>query len=273
MKKMQKNKIVLAVTAVVVLALLFAGVGYAAFSGNARTYNQDNTQTLAYMSVTPEDFDAILDDGKTIFDTYAYEPDQVAYAFNADEETVVEVATEAGTYKAVQLGEKTLNVKNETGAAITALNVEITASGATGNTDFVYIFKLKATGDAKFIVFNGSSVTGSVSGLLAAIADKANTNITVTVYVGYIPNAYVPSNYIGPAADNAAGYAKAAYWKQGVQYYSDKNGTTASPTAENFDAGTYYVKYTDPLPYKQSTTGPVDLAKTDFSFKVTDASA
>ncbi len=285
MKTMQKNKIVLAVTAVVVLALLFAGVGYATFTGNARTYNQGDEQTLAYMSVTPSDFDPFFTDAitnKTIFNTYAYEdanptdPALVAYAFNVNQETnqetVVEVDTGAAVYKAVQLGEKTLKVKNETGAAITALNVEITASGATGNTDFVYIFKLKATGDAKFIVFNGSSVTGSVSELAAAIADKANTNITVTVYVGYEPDVYVPSNYIGPAADNAAGYAKAAYWKDGVQYYSDKNGTTASPTAENFDEGTYYVKYTDPLPYKQSTTGPIDLAKTDFSFKVTDAS-
>ncbi len=206
---MQKNKIVLAVTAVVVLALLFAGVGYATFSGNARTYNQDNTQTLAYMSVTPADFTAILNDGETIFDTYVYNDSgaQTAYKFHAASTTVTVGQT---VYTAMQIGTKVLTVKNQTGDAITAVTVNIASDKNVGSTDFVYIFKLEATGAAQYVVFNGGD-SGQAASLAAAIADGASTPITVTIYIAYLPNVYAPTNHIGPVAAVADGTHTVAY--------------------------------------------------------------
>ena len=131
MKTMQKKKIVAGITAIVVLALLFAGVGYA-FSGTARTYNQGDEQTLAYMSVTPKDFNPIFT-GSTIFDTYVYDDSGIktAYAFDSEVATVKDVIIDTTTYKAVLLGTKNMTVLNNTGAEITALSFAI--SGTAGN--------------------------------------------------------------------------------------------------------------------------------------------
>ena len=323
---MQKKKIVAGITAIVVLALLFAGVGYA-FSGSARTYNQGDEQTLAYMSVTPADFNPIFT-GDTIFDSYVYcedpsaEPLEIktAYAFKAASTPVTVPGQPAVTYTALQLGSKNMTVLNNTGEGLTALTFNVTATSAIGTTDFVYIFKLsvanayqvatvwadgttyynlvdgafveKAYADADafdadqnakytngpsvaYLIYNGSGVTKSAN-LAGVILDKGNEVVAVTVYVAYIPNVYVPNDYIGPAADNADGYARAAYWENGETYYSDKNGTEVNPqpTAESdFGTNTYYKKYTNPLPYIQTANAPVDLAKTSFSIEVVDGSA
>ncbi len=283
MKTMQKKKIVAGITAIVVLALLFAGVGYA-FSGTARTYNQGDEQTLAYMSVTPDDFNPIFvsTNGGTIFDTYVYQgatldaDPLIAYAFNVDEETVVDLTANATTYKAVALNNvaKTLTVENQTGDSISKLNVAINATGTVGNTDFVYIFKLQVVGDTpentKYIVFNGNA-TGNVDITpLAAIADEGTKDIAVTVYVGYVANVYVPNNYIGPASGSEK--QEATVWTSGVTYYSDvscENVADPQPAdQEDLDAGTFYEKL---LPYRQTTTAPIDLATTGFGIVVTDA--
>ena len=318
MKTMQKKKIVAGITAIVVLALLFAGVGYA-FSGTARTYNQGDEQTLAYMSVTPKDFNPIFT-GSTIFDTYVYDDSGIktAYAFDSEVATVKDVIIDTTTYKAVLLGTKNMTVLNNTGAEITALSFAI--SGTAGNGDFVYIFKLTNTEsfvsaasfvagvtyyvlknqnyveanpqptvnnfgegtyyvqDTAYVVFNGSAPSPAT--ISASLADTEDNVITVDVYLGYVPNVYVPSNYIGPAADNVDGYAKAAYWESNVTYYTDKSGTQADPQPTNqtefAGMGTLYKQYTGALPYILPSLPeniPADLLKTSFGIEVTDANA
>ncbi len=245
---MQKKKIVAGITAIVVLALLFAGVGYATFTGTARTYNQGDEQTLAYMAVTPDNFNAIFTDstsGKTIFDTYDYydSAKKRAYGFDGGESpAATDVTAYAKTYKAVKLNStpRVLTISNETGDPITAVNITINAyndANKIGSADFAYIFQLHVDGDDaandKFIVFDGTSTTGVVE-VTAAIANEASKNIDVTVYIGYVPNAYVPDNYVGNVkATQDTGYSH---------------------------------------PYRTSTEGPVDLAATNFGITVTDAS-
>ena len=212
---MQKKKIVAGITAIVVLALLFAGVGYA-FSGTARTYNQGDAQTLAYMSVTPSSFDAIFTDAKTektIFDTYVYDSSgtKTAYGFDGGEASPTTVTVDATNYRAVALNSTplTLTVENQTGATLDAVKVTINGSNANsnvvGSTDFVYIFELQiGSEDPEYIVFNGTT-TGNVNITPdGGIADNTSKAIKVTVYIGYVTNAYVPDTYIGPAVSVAA---------------------------------------------------------------------
>ena len=277
---MHKNRIVLAVTAIVVLALLFAGIGYA-FNGTARTYNQGDEQTLAYMSVTPNSFDPIFTDAataKTIFDSYVYNDGttKAAYAFNETEETVEEVTVDATAYKAVKLNSTALQltVLNETGAAISKINVAVDSTKTVGNGDFVFIFKLQVVGDApdniEYIVFNGFA-SANVN-ITTSIADTTSKIVAVTVYVGYEADVYVPNNYIGPAINNPT--RQATVWTSGVTYYSDvacETEAVSQPTSQaELEASTFYEKL---LPYKFSAAGPVDLASADFGIKVTDANA
>ena len=279
---MHKNRIVLAITAAVVIALLFMGIGYAVFTGDARTYNPNDEQTLAYMSVTPADFDPIFTtvDGGTIFDSYVYYNGGIltAYAFNVDAETVTEVTVSETTYKAVQLGTaKNMVVLNNTGAAISKLNIGITANNDVGNASFVYIFKLTIGEVNSYIVFNGSSVSGNVQISPATpIADGGNATIAITVYVGYIPNVYVPDNYIGPAS--ATQYAVAASYEKGVTYYGDNTGAAIAQPADAaafntaVEGGTtYYKGYSHP--YIQTANAPIDLTTTSFGIEVTDATS
>jgi len=317
---MQKNKIVLAVTAVVVLALLFAGVGYA-FSGSARTYNQGDEQTLAYMSVTPADFKPIFT-GDTPFDTYVYQGATVndkltAYAFKETPETVTVNEVE---YTAIGLGSKNMTVLNNTGEDLTALTFNVTATSAIGKPDFVYIFELETTVDVyqvtvawiegtttyytyendafvahdgingadafaalegtkyingpsvAYLVYDSSSATKSAN-LAGVILDGGNEVVSVNVYIAYIPNVYVPDNYIGPAE---AKYIQATEYDGGVTYYADANGTALDSQPANageFDEGTFYQMTANTLPYIQTANAPADLSTTSFGIEVVDGSA
>ena len=234
---MQKNRIVLGITAIVVIALLYVGAGYA-FSGDARTYNPDDEQKLAYMTVDPGDFDPIFT-GDSAFSTYIYDADstaavdkKTAYAF-ADGTVTTPITVNAKNYTAALLGTKTLTVTNHTSAAITKLNFDISASGNTGNADFVYIFGVTiGTADEAFTVFEGTTSSAQIANYVAAIAVDGNVTVTLKAYIGYVPNVVVPTNYIGPAVTdmNAEGHK-----------------------------------------YIQPTGALVDLSATSFGIKVTDA--
>lgn len=93
---MENRKIIVGVAALAALLLLFAGVGYAVFNGNARTYNEGNTDTLAYMTATPSDFSPFASDIMTEFDTYVYEGATYSETSVADE-SAYEAEVTAGT--------------------------------------------------------------------------------------------------------------------------------------------------------------------------------
>jgi hypothetical protein len=235
MKTMQKNRIVLGITAIVVIALLYVGAGYA-FSGDARTYNPGDEQKLEYMSITPADFNPMFTNasGGTIFNTYVYNDsgEKIAYAFKAAS-TPITVGTT--NYVALQLGTKVMSIENQTGAGITALNFDIYASGNAGNESFVYIFSVKIGEAAEaYTVFNGSATSAQISSYAATIADGATADVTVTAFVAYVPNVFVPASYIGPATS---------------------------------------IETTGSYKYIQTATEPVDLTTTSFGIKVTDATA
>jgi len=247
---MENRKIIVAVTAIAALLLLFAGVGYAVFSGNARTYNEGNSDNLAYMTATPSDFNPFANDVSTIFDTYVYDgavyttkdiADAAAFAAagtlyvkngNVYEEVVGDYDAEATYYakvniqdankayafkdqasvvavegySCIQLGTKTVTIDNQTGEAITALDVNIKAADL-GTSDFVYIFKFQnAENTAKYAMFYGTGAEARDVKELAvtSIADGATGDVNVTLYIGYVSNVFVPENYIGAATPTAA---------------------------------------------------------------------
>jgi len=284
---MENRKIIVGVVALAALLLLFAGVGYAVFNGNARTYNEGNTDALEYMTATPADFDPIAADAESLFDTYVYghtytkvadaekssehfgdyylfitnkyvkADDGVrTYDANADYFTknagvaTAYVLNDAGVddsfavylpvaspdsgdfdkyylidgnnyvkaddgvrtydanadyftkavYTALGLGDKVIAVDNQTGSDISALNLAIKAApGPIGSTDFVYVFEVVGTAAAKYAVFDGDSEL-SIADLACEIDSAASANVTVTLYIAYVPNVYVPNTYIGAAS-------------------------------------------------------------------------
>lgn len=302
---MENRKIIVGVAALAALLLLFAGVGYAVFNGNARTYNEGNTDNLAYMTATPSDFSPFANDISTIFDTYVYDGAvyttkavansdeydaavdvaplfvkngnvytnatgfvdgttyytksyQLVYALvpvaDATEFTAAKAAAfeeklyteDAGVYtvadeyavdtpyyakvniqdankafafkdtasvetvmaySCIELGTKDVTIDNQTGEAITALDVNVKAANM-GTSDFVYIFEFKnGANEAKYAMFYGNGATQrDVKDLaVTSIADGSSGVVSVTLYIGYAPNVFVPESYIGPATTTNPG--------------------------------------------------------------------
>ena len=66
-----KMKKTIALGAVIMLcAVAVIGVGYAAFSGTARTYNEGNSATSGYIGLVNGSFDPMIDSVVTEFDVY-----------------------------------------------------------------------------------------------------------------------------------------------------------------------------------------------------------
>lgn len=72
------NKKIVSVAVLAVLALAFAGYGYADYT--ASTYNADNSVVVNYITVEPENWDAIV---------YAQEIEINTYTFNAEENNIL----------------------------------------------------------------------------------------------------------------------------------------------------------------------------------------
>lgn len=280
MKTMQKNRIVLAITAVVVLALLFAGIGYA-FSGDARTYNKDDDQTLAYMSVTPENFNKIFT-GDTIFDTYVYEGAttaaadiKTAYAFD-ESQTVVDLAVGVDSYKAVELGSKVLTVLNNTGAEITKLKFTVNATGNVGSTDFVFIFELTnadayvpATGYAAGVTYYTYDTESKEYNTNAditsaeAYADAGSLFVNAApVYIVYsganTGNVEVPAT-LADTANNAVTVKVFVAYKANVyvpnDYIGPANAEMYVAATGDFDSGAVYYTYNETDKKYEEATG------------------
>lgn len=129
-----------------------------------------------------------------------------AYAFkSAPTTTIMDV------YTAYLLGSKTITIDNQTGADITSIDVNVKAFDNAGNannigsTDFVYVFEFKnGSNDAVYAVFDGSTNDKDVKGIaVTGLTDGATAVLDVKLYIAYVANVFVPTNYIGPATTTA----------------------------------------------------------------------
>ena len=124
-------------------AVAIIGIGYATFAGNARTYNQGNSNTAGYMTLTPNDegqgvWAGIAVDADVAFSTYVYSAG-TAYYFAGESTSPVTVDSTGGYTVSAALGTKTFTVANNTGNDISSINCVATPSEIDGNQYFIYI--------------------------------------------------------------------------------------------------------------------------------------
>ena len=218
----------LALGAVIMLcAVAIIGAGYAAFSNTAtaRTYNEGNSATAGYMTITPDGsgaaaWDAISTNAvKSEFSSYAFLHESntnVAYYSNG---TVLDIdGSPVNGWCVKELGTaKAFTLKNDTGAAISQITfgakAKIGDEGAIGNnTDYKYFLKVSNGTNVLYLDVDATEEkTGTLA--LTSIPDGEDGAITVQLCIGYQVNCYLPTNFIGDvSASAAAGYTQAAHY-------------------------------------------------------------
>ena len=251
-----KMKKTIALGAVIMLcAVAVIGVGYAAFNGNARTYNEGNSATSGYIGLVNGSFDPMIDSVVTEFDVYAAET-ATCYYFD-DTSGAVTINTD---YVGLAVGdEKALTVTNNTGSNITSLTIYIKADKANvGNADFPYFVKVWIDGitdSAQFLQMSTTAGT-EVNAVFTDFGSAANVQVladnddttegaikTVTIkmqfYIAYNPDYLVPVSGIGDVVT------------------SIPDGKTAADYVDG----------------KSSTTGPLDITGVGFGFRVVDSTS
>ena len=212
-----KMKKTIALGAVIMLcAVAVIGVGYAAFNGNARTYNDGNSASSGYITVTPNgegeaQWTQISNNAVDEFSTYVYNSSgtKTAYQLIGAEAQTVTVGSTAG-YVVKSLGTaKAFTVTNKTAAAITSAKIAIKQSANVGVSEIVYIVKVndeykafQTTGDTmnalEFTVSDFAAAEG-----VNPLAVDGTYEFTVGLYIGYLPDVTIPANGIGPATSTA----------------------------------------------------------------------
>ncbi len=96
-------------------AVAIIGIGYAAFGGNARTYNQGNSTTAGYMTLTPggdgnAKWNGIAADADVAISTYVHSTG-TAYYFAGNSTTETVDSTDGYTVSDA-LGSKTFTLDN-----------------------------------------------------------------------------------------------------------------------------------------------------------------
>jgi len=119
------NKKIVSVAVLAVLALAFAGYGYADYT--ASTYNEGNEVVINYIKVTPSTWNAIADAQETIeLNTYTID-DKVVYSFADDNKTVPDDGY-------VQIGEDyTLTIAAETTVDFSSYSINVAVHGQVGS--------------------------------------------------------------------------------------------------------------------------------------------
>ena len=237
----RKTTKMLALIAVIGLcAVALIGAGYAAFTGNAKTYNEGNIATAENLVITNDSFNPMIGYNTAVkeeFNSYAAESG-TAYYFDPADATVDTESVTNYALKAVG-SSKTIGVTNKTGGSIAGFTISAKSSQAISNSDFVYFFKVTVgTGNSAvsgFIQMPASTDYANVNITMAsALADNGSVDVTLQLYIGYDANVWIPNTFIGDIVD------------------------TEPQTPTNYIEG------------RTSTNGPVDLATTGFGFMIAE---
>lgn len=239
--KMRKT---MALGAVIMLcAVAIIGVGYAAFSGNARTYNEGNAATAGYMTLVPDagatsewasitytaattDHEALAD-----FSTYTYNSSGTKTAFYLESPESSPVTVDTTNYVVKSIGSKSFTVTNQTGAAVASVDIVVKQSIAVGNADFVYIIKvgdvykiLSSTTPNTETTFNVTVDTDAGTEGNQPCADESSFQFSIGLYIGYAANVCIPDVGYGaavPIADKTEAYDQDAILPTGTNVPED----------------------------------------------------
>ncbi len=208
----------LALGAVIMLcAVAIIGAGYAAFSNTAtaRTYNEGNSATAGYMTLTPgaagsANWDAISADVDVALSSYVYNSG-IAYYFADESTSPVTVDSTAG-YTVASLGSKDIVITNQTGGDISTVDFVVKQDKVVGNADFIYIVcvngvykALQYTGDVADITFAITIDTDTTTAENEPLADGESYAVSVSLCIGYVANCQIPTSWIGAVTAGTEG--------------------------------------------------------------------
>ena len=249
----------LALGAVVMLcAVAIIGAGYAAFSNtaSARTYNENNSADVEYLTLAPGG-DSVAArwaaistiSNKVAFSTYQYvtmvdDDSDPSTPDVPDEEKVAYYFADAGsagtgpaaTYTVKAIANKDFILTNSTSSTLTKIQFKTQASAeaaawtALSGSDFKYFVKVTVGANAPvYILLNDTLMNTGDQTVSVASGDPLTINVAICI--GYVPNVTIPASYHGEATH------------------------TESDNAIDSDAA------------------PIDLPNVSFAFEVTDTSA
>ena len=246
--KMKKS---MALGVVIMLcAVAMIGAGYAAFNGQARTYNEGNSATSGAIVLTNGSFNAMFASANTEFDSYTAQTATCYYFTSGTTTQDITISNTDYVGKALLTSEKQIGVTNNTGADISSLTFKVRTDKANvGNADFPYIIKVAIDGvtDSEQYAILSTSAATDVSVVFTdfaategtqAFADAASITLNIQVYVAYSANYFVPNSGIGDVVVAAPAGHESEY--------------TAA---------------------KSSATVPVDISDVDFGFTVIETPA
>ena len=203
-------------------AVAIIGAGYAAFAGTAKTYNGGNSADVGYITLAgngdqPSEvwapFTADVDDN--IFSTYSYYTStgsapsititshMAYYLINTDDN--INFVDDNGTpdddsddvtttYINKAVGQKEFILTKATSESISAVTVsaKLTTPASIGNEDFVYIMGVKIGNTEKYNLIGANAM--NFEDLAVTFENNAAT-ITVTIYVGYVAEGYIATEF------------------------------------------------------------------------------
>ena len=233
-------------------AVALIGAGYAAFApGTAKTYNDNNSVDVGYMTLTPtgeaqHEWDAITASkvAATLFDSYTYDRSgtKTAYYFAAGQAEQDPVTADTHTYSVSKVGTKVFVLDNQTGGVINALKIKVRQSVAVGNADYVYILSI---GTVNHVL--SATTDGYVTDFDLTNVAAGTTNLTVNLYIGYEADVYLPVSD-GNGFKTGPAITKATY----DGYVADAN----DDSEDNYDEAA-----------KESTSlKPLDINDLDLAF-------
>jgi len=176
------NKKIVSVAVLAVLALAFAGYGYADYT--ASTYNADNSVVVNYITVEPESWAAIAATQEVKIDTYTYND-------NGDADTLFVLDNMPEEAGCVQIGNNyNLTITNGAEIEFTKYTIDVSVLGTVNQgTDDGFEFRLYLNygeDDATYQVLSNSTMSFEVD------ADATGATFGIYLYVDDIKTIQFP---------------------------------------------------------------------------------
>ncbi len=235
------NKKIVSVAVLAVLALAFAGYGYADYT--ASTYNADNSIEVNYITVEPDDWAAIAAAEEIKIDTYTYN-DDILYTFD---DMPVPDANEDDGY--VQIGnDYKLTINNDGNIEFTKYTIDVSILGEVnqGQDDGFKFYLVLNYGET-------DEVSKELASSMSFDVDADTTEVTFGIYL-YVDNI------------KTIQFPTTTTWEDitGTTSVPPVGPVLSGPVATNADAGN---PADDPNTTSATETGAV------FIFKVTGVEA
>jgi len=196
------NKKIVAVSVLAVLALAFAGAGYASIT--ATTYNAGNDLDVKYITVEPSGWTALTGDATALeFDSYTYNEKTVdaqpgtekKYLYTLQDQSAApnndgETLFGEGFYAYALDDSYTLKISSGSDADLaTKLTVSTVDGGSANIVDGKYMLALVVNGELdKAVIATATGFSGDF--------DVAAGEVSVAIYVGIYYGAEMPANSI-----------------------------------------------------------------------------